>query len=182
MDEARAPGGARSAVPDPPLSDGVVILVPFNEDHTSVLERAPLDPEIARRFEAPDGSPGQQIAQDNERWRDGTAATFAICDRTGTCKGGIGLEAGPVRRTDAGYWLLPEGRGKGLAARALALTARWALLDAGFERVQLWTEPDNTPAQRVAERAGFHREGVLRSYSDVKRTAMRRGDRLPHPL
>ena len=182
MNEKPAPDGARLAVPDPPLTDGVVTLVPFNGDHQRALERAPLDPEIALRFAAPDASPAEQIAQDNERWREGTAATFAICDSTGRCLGGVRVEAGPVRRADAGYWLLPEGRGKGLATRALALAARWALLDAGFERVQLWTEPDNKPSQRAADRAGFQREGVLRSYSEVNR---RRCDAViysPRPL
>jgi len=32
-------------------------------------------------------------------------------------------------------------------------------------RLQLHTDPDNVASQRVAERAGFTREGVLRAYN-----------------
>jgi hypothetical protein len=44
------------------------------------------------------------------------------------------------------------------------------LRDAGRAdaRLQLWTTPENTASQRVAERASFRREGVLRSYAEVE--------------
>jgi [ribosomal protein S5]-alanine N-acetyltransferase len=167
VNEDRARDAPRFVVPDPPLTDGVVSLVPFSDMHVDALERAARDPEIARRFDKPHDSPAQQVAHLRERWREGTVASFAICDPTGRCVGGAALEAGPVRRVDAGYWLLPEARGKGLATRTLARLSRWALVDLGFERVQLWTEPDNVPSQRVANRCGFQREGVLRSYSEI---------------
>jgi ribosomal-protein-alanine N-acetyltransferase len=34
-------------------------------------------------------------------------------------------------------------------------------------RLALFTEPSNRRSQRVAERSGFHREGVLRSYTEI---------------
>ena len=37
-------------------------------------------------------------------------------------------------------------------------------------RLELWVEPWNTASQRVAERAGFQREGVLHSYIEVEKT------------
>ena len=42
--------------------------------------------------------------------------------------------------------------------------ARWAVTDAGLARVEALVEPDNIASQRVLEKAGFRREGLLRSY------------------
>ena len=57
-------------------------------------------------------------------------------------------------------------RGRGVATRALRLLSDWALSPdgLGLARVQLTTDVDNPASQRVAERAGFEREGVLRAY------------------
>jgi RimJ/RimL family protein N-acetyltransferase len=48
------------------------------------------------------------------------------------------------------------------------LLARWAFADLGIERLQLTCGPDNGASQRVTERAGFTREGVLRSHLPFK--------------
>ena len=61
-----------------------------------------------------------------------------------------------------GYWLRPEARGRGAATIALQLVARWAFDEVGVQRLELTTAPENVASQRVAERAGFIREGVLR--------------------
>ena len=49
-----------------------------------------------------------------------------------------------------------------------ALVSGWVLDECGAERLQLRADALNEPSQRVAEKAGFTREGVLRSsrYSD----------------
>jgi RimJ/RimL family protein N-acetyltransferase len=46
------------------------------------------------------------------------------------------------------------------------LLAPWALRELRLARVALHTTPDNKASQRVAERAGFTREGVLRSFEE----------------
>lgn len=53
-------------------------------------------------------------------------------------------------------------RGKGLTTAAVVALSRWAL-DSGMERVELRIAPENLASRRVAERAGFHFEGVLRN-------------------
>jgi RimJ/RimL family protein N-acetyltransferase len=63
---------------------------------------------------------------------------------------------------EIGYWLLPRARGLGIAtkvARALAEHA-FAL---GVHRVAAYVEVGNIRSERVLERAGFTREGVIRS-------------------
>ena len=43
--------------------------------------------------------------------------------------------------------------------------ASWALPEMRLGRLQLCADPENVASQRVAERAGFIREGLLRAYS-----------------
>jgi len=61
-----------------------------------------------------------------------------------------------------------EARGRGVATRALRLIAAWAVEEIGAGRVQLYTDPANEASQRVAEKAGFRREGMLRSWTEIK--------------
>ena len=50
-----------------------------------------------------------------------------------------------------------------MASRAVRLASEWALRACGLERLQLRADVRNTASRRVAENAGFHEEGVLRS-------------------
>jgi RimJ/RimL family protein N-acetyltransferase len=61
---------------------------------------------------------------------------------------------------DVGYWLAPEGRGRGAMTRALQLLVRYAFDELGVERLELYTLLENDASQRVAERAGFTRAGI----------------------
>jgi RimJ/RimL family protein N-acetyltransferase len=65
-------------------------------------------------------------------------------------------------RVEIGYWLLPEGRGRGIATRVTRALAEHAFY-VGVLRVEAVVRPANKPSIRVLERAGFTREGVLRS-------------------
>ncbi len=56
-----------------------------------------------------------------------------------------------------------EARGRGLTGRAVLLVSRWSFDELGCERLQLRADADNVASQRVAEKTGFTREGVLRS-------------------
>jgi RimJ/RimL family protein N-acetyltransferase len=70
---------------------------------------------------------------------------------------------GDQRNGEVGYWMRRDARGRGLTTRALNLISRWALDVLGCARLQLRADLLNLPSQRVAEKAGFTREGVLRS-------------------
>jgi [ribosomal protein S5]-alanine N-acetyltransferase len=59
-------------------------------------------------------------------------------------------------------------RGRGLATTALRLVSRWAVRELGIARVHLTAHVDNPASQRVAERAGFRREGVLRAWEEIR--------------
>ncbi|MFE4821595.1 GNAT family N-acetyltransferase [Streptomyces sp. NPDC056704] len=70
-------------------------------------------------------------------------------------------------RASLGYWLAGSARGQGIAAEALRVVVRWALSDLRIPRLQLHVEPWNVATQRTAERVGFQREGLLRSWQQV---------------
>lgn len=60
------------------------------------------------------------------------------------------------------YWLAGGVRGRGLASRAAATVADWALDVLGLHRLELGHRTDNLASARVAERAGFVPEGLER--------------------
>ena len=76
----------------------------------------------------------------------------------------------PHAVAEIGYWLARGARGQGLGARAVRLLAGWAFTAVGLARLEILVEPGNIASQRVAEDAGFRREGVLRSYRELKGT------------
>lgn len=65
--------------------------------------------------------------------------------------------------TEIGYWTSPWARGRGVMRRAVVALSRWALLEQGMQRIEIYAADGNTGSQRVAEAAGFVREGVARN-------------------
>jgi RimJ/RimL family protein N-acetyltransferase len=61
------------------------------------------------------------------------------------------------------YWTFPAFRGRGLASRAAQLASAYAFAELGVERIELHIEVDNMASRRVARKAGFSEEGILRS-------------------
>jgi RimJ/RimL family protein N-acetyltransferase len=48
------------------------------------------------------------------------------------------------------------------------MISEWAFEALELARLQLITEPENLASQRVAEKAGFQREGLLPAYAELK--------------
>ena len=159
--------GVGLSLSDTPLSDGVVELRLIENSDLDTIERAVRSPEIRRRFDLLQGSPGAFIKHYRKVSRERKGGAFVICDVGGKCFGVITVELHSEERVEVGYWLLPEGRGGGRATRALRLVSRWALSQRDVARVELGAAPENTASQRVAERCGFQREGVHRSYQVI---------------
>ncbi len=62
---------------------------------------------------------------------------------------------------ETGYWVGPGARARGYVTEALRAIAAHAF-ERGMHRIELLAATGNVPSQRVAERAGFTREAVLR--------------------
>jgi RimJ/RimL family protein N-acetyltransferase len=158
--------------PDRLLSDGVVALRVWREDDVGELTEAlDGDEEITRWLDSipqpyTDADARAWLSQIQQSWADGAASPFVVVDAsTGRLLGGIGIRW--IDRVnlvgEVGYWAREDARGQGLTTRALRLVSDWALGAAGCERLMLRADTENIPSQRVAERAGFVREGVERS-------------------
>jgi RimJ/RimL family protein N-acetyltransferase len=65
---------------------------------------------------------------------------------------------------EVGYLLAEDGRGRGVATRAMWLLDDWSFRALGMERVRALVHPDNTRSAGVLERLGFRRQGRLRRY------------------
>jgi RimJ/RimL family protein N-acetyltransferase len=153
--------------------EGNVTLRPWRDADLDALVRRINDPEIAMYLDlvphpyTPDDA-CEWFGMTTEGWNAGTFATFAIhVAAIDGAVGGIGvrflsdLDEGGA---EVGYWVGAEARGLGVATTATRAVARWAF-DAVPElaRLQLRAAVDNVASNRVAEKAGFTREGVLRA-------------------
>ncbi|MFJ6695064.1 GNAT family N-acetyltransferase [Streptomyces sp. NPDC091272] len=108
----------------------------------------------------------RRIDRWGERWRAEVSAVFAIAEAgEGEVVGTAGMGDIELARGTGEilYWLLPAGRGKGVAVDAAVTLTRWAVEDLGLHRVQLTHSTANQASCRVAEKAGFSYEGTMRS-------------------
>lgn len=104
------------------------------------------------------------------RWDEGAGFSFAIAEAaTGRAVGGAGLWLADLAegRARAGYSVAPVERGHGYAADALTALTAFAWTLPGLHRVELHIEPWNTRSIRTAERAGYTREGLMRSHQEI---------------
>jgi ribosomal-protein-alanine N-acetyltransferase len=147
------------------LRDGDLVLRPWNEDDVPALVVACNDPAIAHWIPSiPRPYTDADARGFIERESQPEMRSFAI-DVDGSLTGAIGLALNAHEyRGHVGYWVAAPARGRGICTRALRLLSRWALHELGLQRLELITDPDNVASQRVAEKVGYRREGVLRAH------------------
>lgn len=73
-----------------------------------------------------------------------------------------------ARSTEVSYAMAADARGFGLAAEAVLALAIALIMEHGFQRVELRVAPGNVASRRVAEKAGFSYEGLLRNAGFVR--------------
>jgi RimJ/RimL family protein N-acetyltransferase len=158
--------------PDRPLTDGTLVLRLPRDADAPAIAAACADPEIARWIPVPVPYRLEDarafVAFTAEGWSSGREPTFGIVDAAdGALLGTLAFH----RRSDepgkaaVGYWLAPGARGRGAATGAVLLAVRWAFgIEPALVRMELLTLVGNEASGRVALRAGFTREGVLRRY------------------
>ena len=151
------------------LRTNALILRPWKLDDAPAIAEACSDPEIARWLPMIPSPYGEEdavsfIGQAHENWKRGEAYNFAILDAAGRrLAGSIAMRVLRFNTGHFGYWVTREARGHGGATEALKTLSRWAVDTLDIKRLELLTDPENVASQRVAKRAGFQREGLLRS-------------------
>ena len=148
------------------LRDDELLLRPPTDADVPAVVAACQDEELSRFIP---GFPKPYREYDARGWiasrnpRDKASKTFLIVNASSDeLLGAIEVRLGEIG--SIGYWIAKEARGRGVATRATRLLAEWAVTEGGVQRLELTTHPENVASQRVAEKAGFTREGVLRSH------------------
>ena len=143
-------------------ADGIV-LRPWRLDDAPAVYAACQDPELLHWIPV---IPRPYAEEDARAFVSGESARgeqFAVTE-DGRVVGSIGMGVNDQKTGHIGYWCAAEARGRGVMTRALRLLCRHALDELQLERLELVTDPDNAASQRVAEKVGFRREGILRSH------------------
>lgn len=100
-------------------------------------------------------------------WREGVEGVFAVADGSDAFVGtmALRLSGDPVTTLtgDVGYLIGPWARGRGYAPAALRALCDWAFPALELHRIEWRAYVGNDASRRVAERAGFTVEGLLRS-------------------
>jgi RimJ/RimL family protein N-acetyltransferase len=159
-------------LPDPPLQDDAVALRPWTMDDAPAVAAACRDPEIPRWTMVPtpytERNAREYLTSVRQRELENHLALAMTRTGDGLLVGSITFWLVKPGVGEFGYWVAPEARGRGYTPRALRLFSRWAFDELKVPRLQLGTLPGNSSSERVAEKVGFSREGVLRAYLDQR--------------
>jgi RimJ/RimL family protein N-acetyltransferase len=143
-------------------------LEPRGESHLAAVEAMLRDPDVLRFTRVPEPVPPDfprtWLGLYEDGRRGGTREAFAIVEDGEFLGIAVVPRIDRARQTaELGYVVAPAARGRGVATEALRQLTAWALDEPGMFRLELMISVDNPGSQRVAERCGYVREGVLRS-------------------
>jgi ribosomal-protein-serine acetyltransferase len=153
-------------------SDGRITIRPYRSDDTGALFEAvresvdQISPWLDWCHANYSRSESEAWVSSREAaWRRGEDYSFVIVDpTTHIFLGGCGLN--DINKThgfaNLGYWVRSSWTRRGVATAAARLVARFGFQQRGLKRIEIVAAVDNMASQRVAEKVGAHREGVLR--------------------
>jgi ribosomal-protein-alanine N-acetyltransferase len=158
----------------PVITHPPVVLRAFRDEDAGLVQSVASDELIPLVTTVPasgDASDARAyVERQHQRLVSGMGYSFAIADAaTGEAVGQVGLWLRNLcdGRAAAGYWVASRFRRRRYATAALDAISRWGLSLEGIHRVELYVEPWNEGSWRAAERVGYLREGLLRSWQWV---------------
>jgi RimJ/RimL family protein N-acetyltransferase len=158
-----------SVPPDGIRAGNVILRFPSLEDVDAILP-AFTDPELREAGSLPAFDREALVASLQElpllAERGRLLALAAVDAQSGEVVGGGTLHHLDAERriVEIGYFVLPHARRRGIATTIARVLAEHAF-SLGIERVAAYVNVGNTASDRVVDRAGFTREGVVRSMS-----------------
>ncbi|MER5598914.1 GNAT family N-acetyltransferase [Streptomyces sp. NPDC002265] len=185
------PAGTLADHPQPVLATGDGLsLRPWRAADAPAVHRAFQDPALHRwhlRAADSEDEAGHWIDEWRLAWAGERDAQWAVVDEdTDRLLGRVALREIVLAEglAEVAYWTVADARGQGVAARATAALAGWALDAIGFHRLELTHATANEASCRVAVKTGFTLEGTKRSaglhrdgWHDMHLHARVRGDR-----
>jgi RimJ/RimL family protein N-acetyltransferase len=155
------------------LSDGYLLIRPYDVKDVDAQLLAARDSIKAVNPWMPWCHPGYSIEESKnwielcaKNWREGITYEFAITDsRDGSFVGGCGINN--INRIDKvatlGYWVRTGCEGRGIATKTTQLLSRFGFRELKLNRLEILVAIENKASQRVAEKAGAKREGIMRN-------------------
>jgi RimJ/RimL family protein N-acetyltransferase len=155
--------------PPPALDAGPVRLRPPTRADRAALVAAHRDPEVIRWFGRPEPYTEADATAYVEReapldWARGTEATFVVAGADDAYAGtaDLRISGDDAAVGEVGFLIAPHARGRGWAVAAVRALAAWGFGELGLARIQWRAEVGNEGSRRVAEKAGFTLEGLVR--------------------
>ena len=153
------------------LSDRAALRLGADRDIPEILIAHQDDPSLYRRLGLARPPSAAELGLRNEREHgqraEGVGVCFTILEAgSDVCRGQLDVHRvdWDDLRAEAGIWVAPSFRRRGLATEALRLAGGWLFKVCGLDRLELLTETDNAAMIAAALAAGLCNEGVLRSY------------------
>ena len=124
--------------------------------------------EVAGDYQFPPQMSKAEIEKEIEKsFSDALSGGFIIEKKNGSKIGYVGhYLAG--RLLEIGYAIIPSERGKGYCSEAAQIMVDYLFLSKDTVRVQAHTDPKNVASQRILEKIGFKKEGVVRKSSFIR--------------
>lgn len=155
------------------LSDGSVLLRPYRISDINNLYEAVREsiPELSRwmpwcHTDYSIEETRTWVESRAEAWKKGTEYEIAIIEAgTGNYLGGCGLNNidNTNRIANLGYWIRTSQTKNGIATAATRLLTKHGIENLKLNRIEILVAVDNKISQRVAEKTGATREGILRN-------------------
>jgi RimJ/RimL family protein N-acetyltransferase len=145
----------------------LILRRPQRADADAIFARFASDPEVTRYVGWPMHRSLEHtlgfLGFSDAQWQQSGVGPYLIELRDAGVVGSTGLQLEAAQTASTGYVLARDAWGRGLASEALAtmVTLASAL---GIARLQALCHPDHRASQRVLEKCGFAREGVLSAH------------------
>lgn len=156
------------SMPQEGIRSGDLVLRLPTVDDVDVMLPAFTDPELREAGNLPAFDREQLLGSLRELpalIERGRLMPLAAADAgTGEVVGGGMLHHLDTERSivEIGYFVFPPARGRGFGTKIARMLAEHAF-SLGIQRVAAYVNVDNVASERVVERAGYTREGVVRS-------------------
>jgi RimJ/RimL family protein N-acetyltransferase len=151
------------------LTDGDLLMrAPTANDVDVITAAIQGDPEIGRWTTVPwpySRADAETFVDDiaGTGWDSGREPTWLVTAADGgALLGALGFHNVANGMAEVGYWAAAHARGRGFTSRALWLACEWGFTELGLGRIEWQAYVENAASRRVAEKVGFHIEGLVR--------------------
>lgn len=156
--------------PFPTIKTSGLLLRQFTDDDLDNVFQGLSNPETIRyygiRFNSREATK-EQLYWFTTLEESGKGIWWAICSADNNeFYGAVGLYNIKMehRKAELGYWLLPTAWGKGYMSQALSEVLLYGFKDRNLHRIEAFVETGNSPSQKILERYGFLKEGMMKDF------------------